>query len=225
MYLYFQENDHFIPVRLHPRQVKALIHAKSVTDRIFTKEKPAQNHCQVGNIRLALDTMVQWIEEKSVHKMNIEISLVAKADFEQVGTIFAEENCCHAELVPEIIQIADPIMTQEGFDDVLNDPSKTLFVAEIGEDVVGVALVELRKSIDDPIFRQRRYVHINEIAVATSRRGWGIGRLLMERIHQWGRAQCIAEIELQVWERNEKAIGFYETLGYQMWRRTMRFCL
>ena len=60
------ENDHLIPVRLHPRQVDALVHAESVTDRIFTREDHAQNHCQVGNIGLALDTMVQWIEGKSV---------------------------------------------------------------------------------------------------------------------------------------------------------------
>jgi len=59
------ENDHFIPIRLHNRQVKALVNAKSVTDRIFTKEEHAQNHCQIGNIELALDTMVNWIEDKS----------------------------------------------------------------------------------------------------------------------------------------------------------------
>jgi len=157
--------------------------------------------------------------------MNIEIRLVTKADFEQVGIIFAEENQYHAELVPEIIQVADPIMTQEWFDDILNDPDKTLFAAELGEQIAGVAFVELRSSIDDPIFRQRRYIHISEIAVAASHRGQGIGRLLMDRIHQWGQTQGIAEIELQVWERNEPAIGFYEKLGYQMWRRTLRLTI
>ena len=50
---------------MHDRQVKALANAKSVTDRIFTKEDHAQNHCQIGNIDLALDIMVKWIDEKS----------------------------------------------------------------------------------------------------------------------------------------------------------------
>ncbi len=59
------KNDHFIPIKLHKRQVKALINAKSVTDKIFIKEEHAQNHCQIGNIGLALDTMVKWIENKS----------------------------------------------------------------------------------------------------------------------------------------------------------------
>jgi pimeloyl-ACP methyl ester carboxylesterase len=59
------KEDHFIPIRLHKRQVTALVNAKSVTDRIFTKEEHAQNHCQIGNIELALAAMVEWIKEKN----------------------------------------------------------------------------------------------------------------------------------------------------------------
>ncbi len=57
--------DHYIPFRMHDLQVKALTNAKSVTDRVFTREEQAQNHCQIGNIGLAMDVMVKWIEEKS----------------------------------------------------------------------------------------------------------------------------------------------------------------
>jgi len=63
--LFSGRNDHFIPIKMHDRQVKALVNAKSITDRIFTKEDHAQNHCQIGNIGLALDVMVKWINEKS----------------------------------------------------------------------------------------------------------------------------------------------------------------
>ena len=57
--------DHFIPMKMHYKQVNALSNAKSVTARIFTKEDQAQNHCQIGNIGLALDVMQKWIEAKS----------------------------------------------------------------------------------------------------------------------------------------------------------------
>ena len=49
--------------RLHTQQVKALVNAKSVTDRIFTKTEHAQNPYQVANIGLFLDTIIQWITE------------------------------------------------------------------------------------------------------------------------------------------------------------------
>lgn len=57
--------DHFIPFKMHDMQVKALTSARSVAARVFTKEEQAQNHCQIGNIGLALQVMVNWIEEKS----------------------------------------------------------------------------------------------------------------------------------------------------------------
>jgi pimeloyl-ACP methyl ester carboxylesterase len=58
-------NDHFIPFRAHGMQLNALTRAKSVTDKVFTIEEHAHNHCQIGNCGLALEVMVKWIEEKS----------------------------------------------------------------------------------------------------------------------------------------------------------------
>jgi len=54
--------DHFIPFRMHRRQVEALVNAASVSERIFTEEENAQNHCQIGNIGLLLDTILEWLE-------------------------------------------------------------------------------------------------------------------------------------------------------------------
>ncbi len=58
------KEDHMIPLKMHGLQVKALVNAKSVTDKIFSREDQAQNHCQVGNLGLALEVMNNWIEQK-----------------------------------------------------------------------------------------------------------------------------------------------------------------
>lgn len=57
--------DHFIPMKIHDLQVAALTNARSVTPRIFTRAEQAQNHCQVGNMGLALETMETWVRAKS----------------------------------------------------------------------------------------------------------------------------------------------------------------
>lgn len=57
--------DHFIPLKMHRLQVAALTRARSITERIFTKTDQAENHCQVGNMGLALDVMAQWIAAKA----------------------------------------------------------------------------------------------------------------------------------------------------------------
>ena len=55
-------DDHFIPIKMHQKQVEAMVNASSVTDRIFTKEEHAQNHCQIGNIKLLVDTIINWLK-------------------------------------------------------------------------------------------------------------------------------------------------------------------
>jgi pimeloyl-ACP methyl ester carboxylesterase len=57
------EADHFIPLKMHHLQVQALKNARSVTERIFTVEDQAENHCQVGNIGLALNVMLDWMQK------------------------------------------------------------------------------------------------------------------------------------------------------------------
>ena len=107
-----------------------------------------------------------------------------------------------------------------------NDPLQFLgyLLAALRKIIPGVAdsAVDLLRSPQPPPMETVLTPVVNEIAVAAEHRGQGIGRSLMDKIHHWARAQGIAEIELQVWERNDQAIGFDENLGYEKWRRTMR---
>ena len=59
------KEDHLVPFKMHDKQVRALANARSVSSRIFTDEEHAGSHCQMGNLGLALDVMMKWIEEKS----------------------------------------------------------------------------------------------------------------------------------------------------------------
>jgi hypothetical protein len=58
--------DHFIPFRLHVEQLERLPAARSVSDRVFTVADRAENHCQVGNLPLALQVMRDWIRRVSL---------------------------------------------------------------------------------------------------------------------------------------------------------------
>lgn len=45
-------------------QIKALTNACSVEGRLFTEKESADHHCQIGNIKLVLDVITEWIERK-----------------------------------------------------------------------------------------------------------------------------------------------------------------
>ena len=55
--------DHFIDYHKVSQEIDAMVNVRSLTFRLFTKQESAADHCQVGNARLALDTIMQWITE------------------------------------------------------------------------------------------------------------------------------------------------------------------
>jgi hypothetical protein len=54
--------DHFIDYKLFKDELDALSKVRSLTFRLFTEKENASNHCNVGNTKLVLDTMMDWIE-------------------------------------------------------------------------------------------------------------------------------------------------------------------
>ena len=56
------ERDRFQPVKLYRLQRAALVNARSVTGRVFTRAEHAENHCQMGNLGLALTVMADWLD-------------------------------------------------------------------------------------------------------------------------------------------------------------------
>lgn len=44
------------------QQASALKRARSLTGRIFMRHEHAQNHCQIGNLGLALQVILQWLD-------------------------------------------------------------------------------------------------------------------------------------------------------------------
>lgn len=48
------------------QQIEALSKATSIRGRIFTKDEHASHHCQIGNLKLAVDYIINCLDEKNV---------------------------------------------------------------------------------------------------------------------------------------------------------------
>nr|AAU83293.2 hypothetical protein GZ27E6_14 [uncultured archaeon GZfos27E6]QNO51414.1 hypothetical protein PFCPEAIJ_00016 [Methanosarcinales archaeon ANME-1 ERB6]QNO53027.1 hypothetical protein GKHFHOKN_00003 [Methanosarcinales archaeon ANME-1 ERB6] len=51
--------------KMKNKQAEALTNARSIEKRVFTKEEHASSHCQVGNLTLAINYIIDWIDRKS----------------------------------------------------------------------------------------------------------------------------------------------------------------
>lgn len=57
------ESDHYIPACQYERLKGAIRHARSLTCRLFTKAEGGEQHCQVGNHMLAVNTILSWLDQ------------------------------------------------------------------------------------------------------------------------------------------------------------------
>jgi pimeloyl-ACP methyl ester carboxylesterase len=54
--------DHYVPFSMLAEQLLTLTAARSVTARSFTEAEHAQNHCQVGNLGVAIMAILAWLD-------------------------------------------------------------------------------------------------------------------------------------------------------------------
>jgi len=55
------EDDHMIPLKEYMKNESGFCNARSITGKVFNADEQASNHCQVGNIKLALDVILDWV--------------------------------------------------------------------------------------------------------------------------------------------------------------------
>jgi pimeloyl-ACP methyl ester carboxylesterase len=55
------EKDHYIPLNQYDRLKKSIVNARSLTCRLFTTAEGGEQHCQIGNHMIAVNTIIDWL--------------------------------------------------------------------------------------------------------------------------------------------------------------------
>lgn len=60
--------DHYIPLNHYKKSMKKIVNARSLNGKIFTEQEGGEQHCQIGNHKLAIDYIMKWIENSEVFR-------------------------------------------------------------------------------------------------------------------------------------------------------------
>lgn len=153
--------------------------------------------------------------------MGFRLRSATLEDYEAVNTIIREGQEEHAEALPDRFARLDHVVAMSWYRSFSDKTDKEIIVAELGSEVVGVAMLEMKQSPNYEALVPRRYAYLNELAVASSHQRQGIGKKLYHAAAQWARERDAASLELNVWEFNERALRFYASLGMLTLNRTL----
>ena len=140
------------------------------------------------------------IRQPKVEDAEQLISVMSTADTE---TLFLARNPGEFQVTVE--------KEQSIIRNVLEDPDRTWYVAEVGGKVVGQCSVGLANSY-------KRYRHRAGVAFVLLKEfcDLGIGGKMMEECLKWCKERNIEQVELDVVANNERAIKMYQGFGFKI---------
>lgn len=136
-----------------------------------------------------------------------DASLIADISRSTFYDTFAHQN------TPENMQkFMNEQFTHEALMKEVAEPSSIFIIAEAGEAVLGYA--RLRESVAPPALGELPSIEIARIYALQSAIGKGVGNALMKRCIEIAYEMGKRIVWLGVWEKNPRAIRFYEKWGF-----------
>ena len=141
-----------------------------------------------------------------------------------MNALFEEIDEYHREALPHIFRKPEgQARTREFISRVVGDENAVIFIAEIQNEIIGLAYAYVRTIPELAIRIPCRAGEVDQIIVHNKFRRCGVGKALMGRIDEWASQMKLDHLELSVWNFNEAARDFYRSLGYEhmflrMWK-------
>jgi GNAT superfamily N-acetyltransferase len=117
------------------------------------------------------------------------------------------------EKEPDAVLITEEDLVRDGFGE---NPLFQVFVAEVANEIVGIALYYYRYST-----WKGKTIHLEDLVVKDSMRGTGLGYALYSEIIKQAKKDQVRRIDWNVLDWNTTAIEFYEKSGAKVldeWR-------
>ena len=98
-------------------------------------------------------------------------------------------------------------------------------VAERDGEICGVAVLNCIYKPENPFMLARDFMDVDEFCVAEKYRRQGVATEMIEFIKKYAKDKGFQRLELNMWEFNEGALKFYESAGFETYRRYMEIKL
>lgn len=156
----------------------------------------------------------------------MQIRRAENKDAEKILDLLRQVLNIHAAIRPDVFIPDTTKYTESELYDMFKDDTRPVFVAVSDDDkVLGYAFCVLKKQPFSNNMVPFTSLFIDDLCVDESCRGMHIGQKLFDFVKDQAKALGCYEINLNVWEGNDAARGFYENLGLKPKETQMEYIL
>lgn len=145
----------------------------------------------------------------------IGIRRAKEEDFEEIKNLVVEINNIHAKARPDLYECTEEPITRGEFYELLRSKTTEVFVATklCTNEIVAYSILNIINNKCLLFTKNRYYGYIEEFCVKSNYKRRGIGKTLFNYMKEYSKTLGLTSLQLTVWEFNEDARHFYESLG------------
>lgn len=151
----------------------------------------------------------------------MEIRFAREDELEKVNVLRKQVNDLHVEGKPDVFKTGFGKELQDFVHAIWEDPEQEIVVADDNGQLCGFAVLHHIYKPENPFMYVRDFLDIDEFCVDKEHRRQGVATKLVEFIKDYAKEKGYHRLELNMWEFNQDALAFYESAGFETFRRYM----
>jgi ribosomal protein S18 acetylase RimI-like enzyme len=155
----------------------------------------------------------------------MKIRFAKEDELDRVNELRRQVNDLHVSGKPEVFKPGFSDELRDFIHVIWNDPEQKIVVAESEGSICGFAVLHHINKPETPFMYERDFLDIDEFCVDEAFRRQGAASEMIRFIREYAVEKGFKRLELNMWEFNKGALAFYETAGFETFRRYMEIIL
>lgn len=151
----------------------------------------------------------------------ITIRFAEEDELEQVNGLRKQVHKLHVDGRPDFFLSGGWNAIKDTVRERFVSEDSNVVVACFENEIVGTAIVQYIRRSESSFRPAHNFCHIEEFVVDEKYRRRGIATSLIDFIKEDASDRGFKKVELDMWEFNESAFKFYESIGFRTYRRDL----
>ena len=135
------------------------------------------------------------------------------SDIKEINELLAQVDLVHHIIRPDLFNIGNKY-TDEQVLEIIKDEKTPVFVAvDENDKTMGYAFCMFKQHLTEEFLTDIKTLYIDDLCVYEHLRGQHVGRALYDYVCNFAKENGCYNITLNVWEGNDSAKHFYESVG------------
>ena len=155
----------------------------------------------------------------------MEVRFAKEKELDRINELRKQVNDLHVDGKPDVFKPGFCDELRDLINVIWTDPEQEIVVAVADGAICGFAIIHHINKPENPFMKERDFLDIDEFCVDEAYRRKGVATSLITFIKEYAKEKGFHRIELNMWEFNKGALAFYESVGFETYRRYMEIML